>query len=217
MTRLELVQELVMLAGFAASGPSTTLSQVGGYGKAVRYIDMAHEEIQSMYSDWDFLWAEDTITTVSGTAAYAGAADLGVWDTRTLYYDNEPLAVIDWKDYVAGSGSTGEPEQCIVRPDNKLLLVPTPDDAYTITYNYYRTPLKLAADDDEPLIPARFQRVIIGRALILFGNFEVAEEAKIQGQEIYQVYMRNLKDHQLSRRRNTAGLYESNEITVVVE
>lgn len=217
MTRLELVQELVQLTGIASSGPSTTLSQVGGYGKAVRYIDMAYEEIQTMYGDWDFLWDTATITTVSGTATYDGEADLGVWDTRTITYDGTPMTVIPWKAYEAESLSNAAPEACVIRPDNKLLVLPTPNDAYEISYSYYKVPDVMAADGDEPLIPERYQRVIIGRALILFGNYELAEEAKIQGQELYQVYMRNLKDNQLSRRRNTAGLYESSEITVVVE
>lgn len=216
MTRLELAQELVMLTGIAGSGPTTTISQAGGMGKAVKYIDMAHEEVQSMYTDWDFLWSSNTITTVAAQATYDGESDLGVWDTNTgIMYDNAPLTVIDWKDYRPSAAVTGEPEAVVIQPDNKLLVLPTPSAAYTISYNYYKAPTVLTLDSSEPLIPARFQRVIIGRALMLYGNFELAEEIKLQGQEIYQQYLQALKDNQLIRRRQTAGFYEGQDITVV--
>ena len=216
MTHLELVQEVVRLAGISDSGgPTTTVGQTGDYLKAVKYVAAAHEEIQGMFFDWDFLWGATTFDTSASLATYSGASDLGIWDVTRIYYGDKQLRRVIWQDYVPAV-SSGEPSFFTIQPDNKILIGPTPDDVYTITYDYYKAGKVLTADSDTPYIPARFQRIIVGRALMLYGNFESAAEAKVQGQELYAVYLDQLKAHQLARRQQTHGRASSEHLTSVV-
>ena len=216
MTHLELVQELVRLAAISDSGgPTTTVGQTGDYLKAVKYVAAAHQEIQGMFFDWDFLWGNSTFDTSASLATYAGASDLGIWDADRIYYNASKLRRVVWQDYIPEDIS-GQPAFFTIRPDNKILIGPTPDNIYTITYDYYKAPKVLTADADVPYIPSQFQRVIVGRALMLYGNFESAAEAKVQGQELYTTYLEQLKAHQLARRQQTHGRASSAHLVAVV-
>lgn len=216
MTYLELVQEVVRLADISDSGgPTTTVGQTGDYLQAIKYVTAAHEEIQGMFFDWDFLWGAATFDTSAALATYSGASDLGIWDVARIYYNASKLRRVIWQDYVPEEVS-GAPAFFTIQPDNKILIGPTPDGTYTITYDYYKVGKTLTADADVPYIPSRFQRVIVGRALMLYGNFESAAEAKVQGQELYTVYLEQLKAHQLARRQQTHGRAGSEQLVSVV-
>ncbi|MDP1931902.1 MAG: hypothetical protein Q8L60_10635 [Gammaproteobacteria bacterium] len=219
MNRLQLVQELCRLAGITdTGGPTTTIGQTGDIRKAVAYIDIAHNEIQLEYFDWNFLWGTNTITTSAGTAAYQGQSDLGIWDERRIYYDGRKLRVVAYQDYTPDADrENGPPEFVVIRPDNQLLLVPTPDDVYEISYDYFKRPRILTANDMEPLIPSDYRMVIVGRALMIYANFESAEEAKVQGQELYQIHMDALKAHEAPRRAQLQGRAENSPIVVIPE
>jgi len=218
MTYLEIVQEVCRLAGITdTGGPTTVVGQTGDFRKAIGYVAISHEEIQSMYFDWDFLWGNSTITTSASVSSYAGESDLGIWDAGRVFYSNADLGVYQWHDYTPETRTNAAPEFAVIRPDNRLLIVPTPDDAYTITYDYYKVPKVLSANADEPYIPARFQRAIVGRAVMLYALHESAQESLALGSEMYGQYMEALQKHQLSRRQQTHGRFESGGITVVAE
>lgn len=216
MNHLDIVREVVRLASISNSGgPTTTVGQVGDYLKAVKYVASAYEEIQGMYFDWDFLWGTSSLETTVSVPAYTGVAGLGIWDVTRVFYNEVKLNRVVWQDYVPDT-STGSPAYFTIQPDNKIRIGPTPDGAYTISYDYYRSGHTLVTDSDTPLIPAQFHRAIVGRALMLHGNFESAAEIKLQGQEIYTTYMDQLRKHQLARRQQTHGRANSEIIEVVV-
>lgn len=217
-TFLEGVQDVVRLAGISSSTlPTAVTGQTGRLLKAVKYYQQANEEIENLHFDWNFLWSTNTITTTASTATYAGEADLGLWDVNRVYYSGSALDVIRWQQYTPEDLSNGPPQYAVVQPDNKLLIVPTPDAAYTITYDYFKKPVALVNDADEPLIPEQYRLVIVGRALMLFANYESAEEIKIQGQELYEQYLSRLEAHELPRKAQMQGRHEAIDLTVVTE
>lgn len=217
MNRLQLVQELCRLSGITdTGGPTTTISQIGDFRKAVGCIDIAHEEIQLKYFDWNFLWANSTVTTTADIPTYAGASDLHIWDEKRIYFRGEKLYVMPYQDYVPDPDrETGPPEYVVIQPNNQLLIVPTPDAAYTITYDYFRKPRALTENGTEPLIPSDYHMAIVGRALMIYGNYESAEESKIQGQELYEMYMGALTAHEAPRRAQLQGRAENTQIVVI--
>lgn len=217
MNKLELVQKVVRYAGIADAGPSTVVGQSGELQKAIDYVDDAHAEVQGMYFDWDFLWDSGSFTTALAVDVYPGPKWLGIWDAERIFIDGCPLRVVEWADYTPEDLGPNKPWMAVIRPDNQLQLVPEPDGEYVVRYDYYRRPAVLAQNSDSPLIPDRFQNVIIGRALMLYGNYDAAPEVKQQGLEMYQTFLGQLEKHQLSRRQQTHGRQESKPITVVVE
>jgi hypothetical protein len=217
MNRLQLVQEFCRLAGMTdTGGPTTTINQNGDYALAAYCIDVAHQEIQNLYFDWNFLWQTASLQTTAGTATYQGQSNIGIWDAMRVFCDGRPLRIMDYQDYVPDPNrENGPPEYGVILPNNQLLIVPTPDDAYTINYDYFRRPFVMTQNTDEPLIPRQYRRVIVGRALMIYGNFEAAEEIKIQGQELYEQYLNPLEAHETPRKGQRMGRAENMPITVI--
>lgn len=217
MTFLEIVQKVVRYSGLADSGPATVSGQVGDYRKAIAYVQDAHAEIQSLFFDWFFLWSTSSFVTASGIDLYPPPQGLGIWDTQRIYINGAKIPIIDYADYVPEAWDNNKPRAGVIRPDNQLIIIPPPDGPYTISYDYYRSPAVLSDNTDTPLIPAAYRNVIVGRALMLYGNFESAEEVKIQGAEMYQVSLEALMKHQLSRRQQTHGRQEAASIQVTAQ
>lgn len=217
MNFLEGVQALVKLAGVSSTpSPSSVTTNAGRLSSMVDYFQRAHEEVQNLHFDWLFLWAEGSQNTIADQPDY-GDTDVGIWNTDRIYLDGQKLPVYQWADYAKAEATPPRPESAILRPDNRLLLIPTPDKAYELTYEYYKAPKVLVENTDEPLIPKQFRMVIVGRALIMYANYESAEEVKMQGTEIYQQYLEQLERHQLPRRQQTHGRSDSIDMVVTTE
>jgi hypothetical protein len=81
---------------------------------------------------------------------------------------------------------------------------PVPDAVYNFTGNYWKKPVQLDVTDDDStsLIPSDFHMTILGRAMVLYGNYEGAAEIKQQGSEIYGEFFARLFDDQMPQEQN---------------
>jgi len=220
-TYLELVQDLHREVGAAGVAPTTAINLIGEADRLAKWIREADIYIQLLWVTWRFLWAQfDTNnTTTAGTNLLAAPADLNFWDFKTFKIiqpgetDENPLSVVEY-DKIKGTildTSQDIPSRAIVMPDNNLNFEPIPDAIYTILADYYVKPTPLAANDDVSIIPEEYHQVILGRAEILYGNYENAPEIKDQGKEIYIEQLARLENHQLPNLENsrftTGGLF----------
>lgn len=218
MTFLQLCQELVRVGGMAGEGgPPLVTGQAGEFRRAIEFVRIAYEDVCNLHNDWDFLWGQYTLETEAGLEAYPGPDDLGTYDAQRIFLDGEALVFIDWQDCQPDQPEPARPYAFTIRPDGQLQLIPEPNDVYSLHVEYFIAAPPLTENGDTPLIPERFQRVIIGRALMLYGNYEAAQEVIVQGNEMYQMYRAMLERHQLSRRQQTHGRQESAPIQVVAQ
>lgn len=219
-TFLELAQDLHTEVGAAGAQPVTVVGNVGETQRLVNWIKRADEFVQLKYVNWKFLRTTYSTPTATGVATLAKPAGTRYWDekTFTITYPGEtdkyPLAVSEYdsakRDIL--DTSQGVPDRVIIMPDNSLMFEPVPDAAYTIGADYYVRPTLLAANADVSAIPEEFHRVILGRAMILYANFENAPEIKDQGQEIYVEQLALMENDQLPNqhqsRFNTGAMIE---------
>lgn len=214
MNFLEMVQELVLMGGIAGQGgPHTVTGQTGEYGRAVAFIRQANAEVCGMHPDWGFLWAHGEQSVA--TEVIDPPSGLETWAVDRLQLDGSPLAVLGWSEFVPADAAPTRPYWAIIRPDNRLQLHPEPDKTYTLSYDYWTTPALLALDADVSAIPARFHPVVIGRALILLGNYEFAEDLMKQGQELYQLHLESLQQDQLPGRQQALSRQEGVGLQVI--
>lgn len=146
-------------------------------------------EIQAAKLDWPFNAVEHTQPLVVGIEEYAwplqfSSAD---WDSfqiqkdDTLNINNKVLIPIDrnqWyarlrdMDYDSSNIGRGIPIFCFPSHGNGFGISPSPNEAYTLKYRYYKVPEALINPLDETTIPSRFDYVIIAGALYYLNLFK---------------------------------------------
>lgn len=204
-TNLELCRELVAEIGIAnGSGPNSVVNQNGELRNVVRWIRDSTLWIDNLWKDWKYLWVEyagvlGTHTADPALNRFAPAPNTppGVlvrrWDKTSFWIDKQsasaqPLEFVPWEkfrvlyDVARNVTKTGKPRVITVRPDNTLQTYPIANTTYTLTGEFWRRPVRLALDNDTPLMPAEYHRLIVCRAAIMYANREDAPEI-INGME----------------------------------
>ena len=219
-TYLELLQQLHRDAGAAGTEPAAVTSLTGEAKRLADWVKQADNYVQLKWVNWKFLRATYSAATVASTATAAKPATLKYWDFQTFKIiepgetDKNLFSAVEYDKVKSDILDTSEsiPWRAIVMPDNSLRFEPIPDAAYTIEADYYTVPTLLAANSDISDIPPEYHQIIIGRALILYANFESAPEIKDQGEEIYTEQLALLENDQLPNqehsRFNTGAMIE---------
>ncbi len=210
-TYLELLDQLHRDCGAAGSEPTAVTGLRGEAKRLANWIIQADRYVQLKWVNWKFLRATYSAATAASTATAAKPAGLRYWDFKTFMMiepgetDKNPIGAIEYDKVKAEILDTSEdiPSRVIVMPDNSLLFEPVPDAAYTILADYYTVPTPLAANSDISDIPPEYHQIIIGRALILYSNFENAPEQKDQGEEIYTEQLALLENDQLPNQEHS--------------
>lgn len=215
MNFLQLVQALHRESGAAGNAPTTVTNQTGEANRMVNWIKQANMHVQSLWADWKFLRETDNraLTASVNTLTAPSGFDAGMWDLDTFRITpygetlSQQILAMEYADVKTEDIDTtaGTPWRAVVMPDGSLRFEGTPDAADTFTADYYRSPddTELAANADESSIPARFHNVILGRALVLYANYEGAEEIRTQGIELYTDYLARLENNQLPNKAHS--------------
>jgi len=212
-TFLELVQKAALESG-EASAPTTIVSQTGDALKHVKFVQDADVEIQGLWFDWDFLhigsWAENTVV---GTAAVSAPSDIGVWDEDSFYLNYslstyKKLTVLNYtkwrRNYRQGVKTNQSPSYVAIKPDQSLILESPPDAIYSLTADYWKRPAKMTTDSATSPIPEEYERIIIAKAKIAYGETYAASEVLQAGQIEYDFLLDKLeakyRPNQIGRR-----------------
>jgi len=211
-TYLELCQDMAREVGIPGTGPSSVTPTAEDEADVVRYIRDANTDICSMWFNWDFLWGEHTTTTTSGSSVISSPSDPAQWNIDSVVYDPtseswQPLGYVGWKeyreDYKYGTIDTGIPEFFSVKPNNVIDMYPTPSSTgVTISAEYWKTPTALSASSDEPVIPPRFQRIIICRGKMYYSEQNDAPEVLSSSIAEFNDLLGKLESDQLPAQRD---------------
>ena len=212
-TYLVLCQDMARDIGIPGTGPSTvvTTSLSEEETSVVRYISQADQDIQSRWFDWDFLWAEASITAASGTSTLTSPTYLGNWKLDSIVWDKasedyQILEYMEWNEYrdryKYGTVDEDIPEVFAVKPDNVLDLYPTPNANTVVSAEYWTTPTVLTDNADISAIPPRFQKIIIARAKMYYAENEDAPEIMAGSLAEFEDLLDKLEADQLVRQKN---------------
>ncbi len=209
-TFLELVQELQEETGASGDQISSVVSQLGENKRMVGWIRKADIFIQDRWLNWKFLWNQVELSTGIGAPNTAAPVNLNFWDYKTFKINDGGVGDLDEpirseehdssKQFLRSVGND-KPSLVIVMPDNSLDFDPVPDAVYTIKADYFLKPTPMAANGDVSAIPETYHQAILGRAMVLYANYENASEIKTQGEEIFDEVFGRLENHQLPNQR----------------
>ena len=219
MNYLELAVDLRIECSVAGIGPVSINDNRAEYQRLIHWIRDANKELQGKYANWRFLWNRDEFETVVGTDYYLVSetipAHINVYRPDSFTIDGDKLQEKDFYDRHLPVDETthGKPSLVIIQPNNDLRLWPIPDKAYRIAYDYYQQPQILVDADDVPLIPEPWHKLIVYRAMMMYGSYENAPEVKTAGMEGLSSVMPQLEYNQLPGQRDMS-LVNENDIVV---
>ena len=161
---------------------SNFASAVGFYASAKEAVNSAIRQINYEQFEWPFNHITQEETLVEGDTRYSFPTDLKTADmdtfrikaSATLNSETSRLSIMSYEEYLDKyidqeynytSANVGMPRYVFRTPDMSYGLVPAPDKAYSIVYEYYRLPIDLIDATDVPTIPEQFRSVITDGAM----------------------------------------------------
>lgn len=166
----------------------------GFYAHIKDAVNAAIRDINHTHYEWPFnhILAEETLT--AGTTRYAFPTDASTIDFDTFRIKEDAtfanstvrLGVITYDDYLqrfvdqeysTDTSKRAVPSYVFHAPSLEWGVVPAPDQAYEVAYEYYRIPVDLSSATDVPSIPERFKQVVLDGAMYHAYMFRSNEQA----------------------------------------
>lgn len=155
----------------------------GFYAQIKDSINSAIRDINQKHFNWPFNHNTDDIVLTAGELRYplpenakytdfdtvrlARDTAVGIGSAKHLTqmsYDEYVYRYID-QEYETDTTKGSAPEHIVRSQDGDIIVVPMPDKAYTIEYEFFMFPADLETYDDVPTIPFRFKHVIVDGAM----------------------------------------------------
>ena len=184
---LDLCKKVARECGVTYTAAFTAVTgQSGVLQRICDYVADADVEVQSRWTDWDFLHVGNwSASTSVGVAAIAAPSNLGAWDEDSFFLDYStasfqqlvPMDYSVWRGTLRnGVKTNGKPSFIVVKPDQSLILETPPDAVYSVTADYWKRPVKMTTGTDTSQVPEEYERVIVARAKMMYGEYEAANE-----------------------------------------
>ena len=152
---------------------------VGFYSAAKDSVNAAIRSINQMQFEWPFNHVDRDETLTPGLVRYSYPYDAKTIDLEsfrikrddTLGNATQKLKVLSYEEYLdkyvdyeynsSNTGVRSMPKMVFRTPSQEFGLVPPPDKAYTLAYEYYRLPVDLVSYSDVPSLPEQFRYVVL--------------------------------------------------------
>jgi len=157
-------------------------SAVGFYSTAKEAVNSAIRQVNFEQFEWPFNHVMEEEVLTAGITRYAFPSDAKTVDmdvfrikaSTSLNNETSRLTILSYEEYLDKfidqeynpvSSNIGLPRFVFRTPDMQYGLVPAPDKAYTVVYEYYRINSDLLNATDVPTIPEQFRSIITDGAM----------------------------------------------------
>lgn len=215
MTFVELLERYRIECGVSGSPITDVATVKGEHLRLKTWLQQANVDIQTEHGGlWEFLRAEGA-TTIPASASLLSIPEWAAGGVRAWKIDefriagngeprarSVPLEFVPYDQFRNGVGLSvtpaGKPLYFTVRRGDKAIMVaPQADQAYTLYFDYWRNPVVIDDNGDEPVWPQQYHMLAVYRAMIDYGYFEAAPEALARARERHDEMMFKLKLEQL--------------------
>jgi hypothetical protein len=191
-------------------------SAVGFYAHNKDAVNAAIRDINHTHYEWPFnhVLAEETLT--AGTIRYAFPSDANTIDFDTFRIEENAtfgnatvkLTILSYEDYLSryidheyttDSSKREVPSYVFHAPSLEYGVVPSPNNAYTVFYEYYRVPVDLSLYSDVPSIPERFRHVIIDGAMAYAYLFRSNEQSAVMSKNKFEEGIKRMRSMLVNR------------------
>ena len=180
---LGLVNDVALRLNETQLTSSNFSTATGFYSSIKEAVNSSIKHINQAHFFWPYNHQVDEVTLTAGVSRYSLPAnakyvdfgsfrvrrntDLSVGQGRRLdqmTYSEYLSNYID-QEYETDTTAGGVPRRVIRTPDQEYIIVPMPDKAYEVDYEYYVNPVDLELYDDVSTIPEQFRHVIVDGAM----------------------------------------------------
>lgn len=191
-------------------------SATGFYSLAKDCINSAIRDINQDEFTWPFNYVEQEDTLVAGQMRYSLQSDAKWADYNTFRIKRDDtfgnktikLNVVDYEwylqnevddEYNSDSSIRTTPYYVSRAPSSEFVIMPPPDQAYKLVYEYYTIPTDLEAYDDVPTVPEQFRHVIVDGAMFYVYGFRGDESGRDTTYEKFRIGIKNMRKAYINR------------------
>jgi hypothetical protein len=184
----------------------------GFYNSAKDAVNASLRHINHEESNWPWNHVLEEETLTAGVTRYDYPTDAKLIDMNSfrikkdasLSVGTTKLKLLDYQEYLdkyvdyeynSGSDTQTIPRNIVRAPSQEFIVIPTPDKAYELVYEYYRNPVSLELWDDVPSVPLEFKHIIVDGAMFYAYQFRADTQASQIAQGKFETgikYMRSL-------------------------
>ena len=206
----------------------------GFYNTAKDAVNASLRHINHEESNWPWNHILEEETLTAGLPRYDYPTDAKLIDMNsfrikkdtTLNVSTTKLKSMDYQEYLdnyvdyeynSGSDMQTLPRHVVRAPSQEFIILPTPDKAYELVYEYYRNPVSLELYDDVPSVPLEFKHIIVDGAMFYAYQFRADTQASQIAQGKFEQgikYMRSLYINRYDYVRSTVLTRSSSSLRV---
>ncbi len=208
-TYLQLVNDCNARVNEVQLTSSNFATATGHYQVVKQAVNDAIRRIAQQQFEWPFFHVEYDETLVAGTVRYAFQADAKSVDfdsfrvqrDATFGNDTQYLKRISYEEYLkakvddeyntSDTGIRDLPRYVFEDQQQQYGVWPAPDEAYTLTYEYFKYPTDLSAHGDTMEFPDAFRHVIVDMAMFFLYQFRSDYE---NADRVLNLALENMKD-----------------------
>jgi hypothetical protein len=180
---LSLVNDVATRINEAHLTSSNFSTATGFYPQLKEAVNSSLRHINQAHFFWSFNHNEENETLVAGTSRYGlpnnykyvdwnsfrlrrnTSLDVGEGKhLKQMSYSEYLDRYID-QEYETDTTKGAQPRNIVRTPNEEFIIVPMPDKAYEIDYEYYMTPVDLASATDVPTVPEQYRHVVVDGAM----------------------------------------------------
>ena len=192
------------------------VAATGFYNTAKDVVNASIRHIQQEEFGWPFNHIEEEETLAVGITRYSypeDAKSINIDSFRLKRNDTLGIATIklkamDYQEYLnkhidyeynTSTALRGVPRFIIRAPSDEFIIIPTPDKAYELVYEYYRNPIDLELYNDVPNIPKEFKYVIVEGAMYYAYQFRGDVQNAQLSQQKFQTGIKHMRSLYINR------------------
>ena len=188
----------------------------GFYSFAKDAVNSSIRHINQEEYNWPWNHVEETEVLLPGEVRYSMPYDAKTVDMNSfrikrdanLDVETIKLKIIQYEEYLdkyadfeynSNTSVRSVPRFVVRSPSRDLIFYPSPDKAYEVVYEYYRTTYDLELHDDVPNVPEQYRYVIIDGAMFYVYQFRGDTQAAQIAEAKFNQGLKNLRGLHINR------------------
>jgi hypothetical protein len=188
----------------------------GYYSFVKEAVNSSIRHVNQEEYEWPWNHREEEVTLTAGISKYPYPLDAKTLNMNTFRIKRSAthgnatvkLKILPYEEYLdkyvdneynSAASIQNVPEFIVRTPSRELILVPTPDKAYELVYEYFQLGYDLELHNDVPTLPEQYRNVIVDGAMYYVYQFRSDTQMASLSQQRYEDGIKYLRSQHINR------------------